>query len=181
MCSCHIPGGCPPRNPLCPCCPTAPDPCLEGSGRCRPRVSVSGLGVVAVPTLSLHLQLLWSPRAAPNPLRTPAGSLGLCASLTLPHCVGNGAGASPELLNKSSLSEGVTSPTCSAQDLHLEHQRAPSSQENSLPLFLFGFLMAFLQVHSLKTDFFFFSSQSTELVKISAGARAIHSNLKFDF
>lgn len=54
-------------------------------------------------------------------LQTPKllwGCLGICTSLTLPLGVVNDAGASPELLNKSPLLEGVTS----AQDLHLEHQ-----------------------------------------------------------
>lgn len=127
--------------------------------------------------LPLHLQFRLCDLTVLFQTHKPLGGcLGICTSLTLPHCMVNYIGASPELLNKSPLFEGVTHPTCSAQDLHLEHQSGLSSHENCFLLFLFGFLMAFVQVHSLKKGFF---SQSTELAQISAGARAVHSNLWF--
>lgn len=108
-----------------------------------------------MPTLALHLHLRFCDLTGLFQTHKPlAGCLGICTSLTLPHCMVNDTGASPELLNKSPLFGGVKSPTCSAQDLHLGHQSGLSSQENCLLLFLFGFLMPFVQVHSFKRGFF---------------------------
>lgn len=72
----------------------------------------------------------------------------------LHHCMVNDIGASPELINKSPLFEGVIYPTCSAQDLYLYHESVGDSHENCFLVFLFGLLMPFVQVQSFKKGFF---------------------------
>lgn len=81
------------------------------------------LGVAEMPILLLHLQFrLCDLTVLFQTQKTLGGCLQICTSLTLHHCMVNYIGASPELINKSPLCEGVIYPTCLAWDLYVCHE-----------------------------------------------------------
>ena len=105
------------------------------------------------------------------------GCLQICTSLTLHHCMVNYIGASPELITKSPLFEGVTYPTCSAQDLYFYHGSVGEfawELISSISVWIFSDIRAGAEL-PLKGLF----SQSTQLFQNSAGATAIPGNAWF--
>lgn len=116
---------------------------------------------------------MWSYRAVSKPQNTGGECLRICTSRTLHHCMVNYIGASPELINKSPLSEGVIYPTCSARELYSYHESVGEfawEPLSSISVWIFNGVCAGAQLYEG------LSSQSAELLRNSAGATAVPSN-----